>query len=207
MTLAGLLIACTTASTAAPRAPTPREQAAAQLLALAKLERLDHDRIAAVLGTKIDGAATVTPYRTDRSLPPTPLFSGIELAEAGDWRALTLTPAASLELTLQDLEPHLLDARYAMDVQTVHHSNGFGIDGVLHHFAVNRNELVVDIAYASHAATMRAAGTAAFGDGIDQVSDRARRDLVRSITVTSKQRVPAEAPTLRKFQRWAVEHP
>jgi hypothetical protein len=198
-----LWFACACGAEARMIAPMPREQAVLDVLALARLDRIEPEAVAAALGTRVTATEQVTPVRREYRLAPTAAFAEIELIAANDWRVVTVAPAAALDLALQDLQPHVLDARHATEMQPVHTPAGFGIGAMLHRFAIGARELVVDVAAAPRGRTAREATEQAVRDGLDQAAAGPRRDPVRRLIVTTDARIPANAPTLRDFRAWA----
>ena len=129
------------------------------------------------------------------------------MSSGAGWCAVRLVPVASLDLTLQDLVPAVLDARYASEPIVVHHPDGLEIAGVTQHFAIGSHEIVATISSHPPGGTVREATANAISGSIDQVSVDTRRDAIQTVDVTCTSRLPADGLTLRAFRHWAETHP
>lgn len=156
-----------------------RELLVRKLVDLSRLPTLDPKPIAATLGCGLGPAKRVTPYRVEYDLAPNDLVTDGRIATDGKgWTAVTLTPAASLGLTLRDIEPSFLDTPYLMGVTTARFPDGPRIKTLDHSFRVVGGMLVVSVP-----------------------PGRAGTDPVTAIAITSEPRPGLErAPTLRTLR-------
>lgn len=175
-------------SHAVPRTPamTPRERAVAQILALLHAPSLDAATAEAILGTEAVGAPT-HPFagETRFDFAPTELFERISFGV--DPRVncnLALTPLPAVGLTLQDLMPRLLDARFDLGVVD---------EGVaVHGFALGHRDLALEARLEPHEPSSADAS-------IDQIRNRARRDPIVVMYMSCRSYISPRRVTLRAF--------
>lgn len=189
-----------------PQAPVSNQELfVRRVLDLSRLAPFRPTDIAAVLACALGLARQGTEVRAEYDLSGSNLITEGTVSTGGDWVAVTLTPAPTLGLTLQDLEPLLLEFPYHMAVQTAHFPDGPRIRVLEHLFRVPVGMLVVEVAAGPSGSSYRAALERAYQDRVDVAGGkRSGRNPVESIIVTNEPRPGLEkAPTLRVFREWA----
>lgn len=120
-----------------------RKLLARKVLELCRLPGLRPPAAAATLESTLGPPRSVTRVRTEYSLGATQLIAGGSVAVADGWTAISLHPAPSVGLALQDLQPMLLDRPYRRELLVAHGPAGPSVKSIDHMFLVDGVALIV----------------------------------------------------------------
>jgi hypothetical protein len=174
-----------------------------KLLELSQRSRLVPADFAKAVGSRLGAAHKETSVRTEYDLAASELIAGGTITTAQSWAMASMRPMASLQLTLQDIEPHFLDSAYMMDMITARSHDGPAIESLDHLFQVKLGMLVVRVPPLRSNLRIHAdAIERAYGDRWDTVAGkRTHPDPVFEVLLTTEPRMGLEQQsTLRAFR-------